>query len=529
MKIKAKIKKFLIVLTLIFIYTQLSIAQSTESTPVGPGIVHHHDFKGAGPWHINILEIDLSNQWIKLETVKANDRLAGREPTSSMATRNDRESHRVVGAINSDFYETGGIPVGAQVLNGQLLKRPTTRSVLGFTSLDKPFIEVVTFEGVVTTRRKNPINISGINEIRGKDKLVLYNKYYGSTTRTNVWGTEIIAEYLASCPVINDRFLVVVRAKDSVIENGHGNNAIPKNGMVLSGHGTTSTFMNANIFIGDTLSVLTQLSPVQDKIIELIGGTPRLIRNGVATVEWESEHCGRSFAYDRHPRTAVGFNQDSTRLYFFTVDGRQPGFSVGMSLFELADYTLEWGVYQGINLDGGGSTTMVVRGNIVNRPSDAAGERSVANAFLVISTAPTGPLSSIKIFPKKVNVVAGSKVKFSIQGFDQYYNSVTINPGSLKWNCDQKIGIIDENGLFNAGMSEDSGFVHVTYKDIRDSAQVYITKVASIEPLPNPIRLGLRENQRINLYGRESHFKIIALSPTVPVDGEIVVIYQTKK
>ncbi|MFC1526963.1 phosphodiester glycosidase family protein, partial [Candidatus Latescibacterota bacterium] len=79
-----------------------------------------------------------------------------------------------------------------------------------------------------------------------------------------------------------------------------------------------------------------------------------------------------------------------------TVDGRQPGYSVGMSLAELADLMARKltyfarsrsNAYQAINLDGGGSTTMVVRRQVVNRPSDQTGERPVANALLVVGPA----------------------------------------------------------------------------------------------------------------------------------------------
>jgi exopolysaccharide biosynthesis protein len=483
------IKKIFFVIFILIFLTNIGFADSIESTPVGPGIIHHHKIREAGPWHIQVLEIDLTNEWIKLETVKANDRLGGMERTSSMAVRNDHESHRVVGAINGDFYEAGGIPVGAQVLDGVLLKRPTTRSVFGLISINRPVINIMSFEGLISSKRKNSIAINGVNEIRGINSLILYNNYYGSSTRTNIWGTEIVAEYFTNHPVINDTFYVVVMAKDSVMDTGHGNNTIPTNGMVLSGHGTATIFLNENVLVGDTLSIILKLSPVKDSIIELIGGTPRLIRNGVAIVEWEQEHTSRSFAYDRHPRTAVGFNQDSTKLYFFTVDGRQPGYSVGMSLFELADYMLEWGVYQGVNLDGGGSTTMVVRGDVINSPSDATGERSVANALMVISTAPTGPLSFLNISPKDVYVLTGNQMQFSVSGFDQYYNPVTISSDSLEWSCALKIGNISESGLFTAGMSQDSGYVYVSYRDVRDSARVYITRVASIELLPHPLIL----------------------------------------
>ena len=93
-----------------------------------------------------------------------------------------------------------------------------------------------------------------------------------------------------------------------------------------------------------------------------------------------------------------------------------------MSLFELAKYMLEWNVYQGINLDGGGSTTMVVGGNVVNLPSDVSGERSVGNALMVVSTAPTGVLSSLKLSPRDVFVLSEKNIQFSVSGFDQFLN-----------------------------------------------------------------------------------------------------------
>ncbi|MDZ7378733.1 MAG: hypothetical protein ONB06_05230, partial [candidate division KSB1 bacterium] len=96
-----------------------------ESTPVGPGVVHHHEFRSAGPWHFHVLEIDLTNPWVSIESIKSNDLLpGGRELTSAMAARNDREAHRVVGAMNADFWQTDGTPVGAQVVKGVLVKRP---------------------------------------------------------------------------------------------------------------------------------------------------------------------------------------------------------------------------------------------------------------------------------------------------------------------------------------------------------------------------------------------------------------------
>jgi hypothetical protein len=506
-------KKFICLLVFVCGFAQLAFGDFIESNPVGPGIIHHHEFREAGPWHIHVLEIDLSVEWIHLETVKADDQLYSLERTSSMAKRNDYEEHRVIGAVNGDFYEAVGTPVGAQVLDGILLKRPTTRSVVGFTDLKEPFLDVVSFNGTITAS-DSTIAIDGVNETRGVDKLIIYNNYYGSKTGTNYWGTEVTVEYFTEQPTVNDTILVLVVAKDSIMAEGHGNNSIPSNGIVISGHGAASSFLNEHVFVGDTLSVILQLPPIIEPIIELIGGTPRLIRDGVATVEWATENCRYSFAYDRHPRTAVGFSQDSTKLYLFTVDGRQPGYSVGMSLYEFAYYMQEWDIYQGVNLDGGGSTTMFVRDAVVNSPSDAGGERSVANALMVVSTAPTGPLAIITLSPEEVYLLVETQVQFSATGFDQYYNPLTVDEDSLEWDCDAAIGTIDEDGLFTAGNDTASGYVYVEYGNIRDSARVYITEIASITLLPNPVILKVGEQQTVTAEARDSYDNLIELSAT---------------
>ena len=96
-----------------------------------------------------------------------------------------------------------------------------------------------------------------------------------------------------------------------------------------------------------------------------------------------------AFAVTRHPRTAIGVSRDGSRLWLVTVDWRQPAYSVGMSLLELGHLLRDLGAVQAINLDGGGSTAMVVRhrnGGLVvaNRPSDREGERAVGNALALV-------------------------------------------------------------------------------------------------------------------------------------------------
>ncbi len=116
--------------------------------------------------------------------------------------------------------------------------------------------------------------------------------------------------------------------------------------------------------------------------LELVAGFPALLRDG----QWvgDLEQIDRpGFALQRDPRTAVGVDPTAMRLWLIVVDGRRKNVSEGMTLPELARFLQSLGAHQALNLDGGGSSVMVVRGQTVSRPSDPGGERPVVNALMV--------------------------------------------------------------------------------------------------------------------------------------------------
>jgi hypothetical protein len=120
-----------------------------------------------------------------------------------------------------------------------------------------------------------------------------------------------------------------------------------------------------------------------DGVSQVVGGFPHLLKGGSRVGDLLVGE-NPSFAAARHPRTAVGFNPSQRLLWLVGVDGRQPGYSDGMSLPELAELLEALGAADAVNLDGGGSTVMVLHGVRVSRPSDAEGERPVVNALAVI-------------------------------------------------------------------------------------------------------------------------------------------------
>ena len=117
--------------------------------------------------------------------------------------------------------------------------------------------------------------------------------------------------------------------------------------------------------------------------VDVVGGFPELLAGG-ARVGDLGVADNPGFAASRHPRAAVGVDADRNRLWLTVVDGRQGDYSTGMTLPELADVLEGLGTTEALNLDGGGSAVMVLRGRTVSRPSDPEGQRPVVNALLVV-------------------------------------------------------------------------------------------------------------------------------------------------
>jgi len=125
-------------------------------------------------------------------------------------------------------------------------------------------------------------------------------------------------------------------------------------------------------------------SPAKDWVRagHAVGGAGLLLLDGRELAEWADEKIAAGFDTTRHPRTMIG--EDGTSVWLVTIDGRQPAWSLGMTFQELQALARRLGLRSALNLDGGGSTTMVIRGAVVNHPSDETGPRKVSDAIVVL-------------------------------------------------------------------------------------------------------------------------------------------------
>ena len=462
------------------------LAQDSTMTIVGPGIKYHKVFKPSIPWNITILEMDISNPDIKIKAELARDVLGtGFEKTSSMANRNNRSNHIVLGAINGDYFGISEPTNPYTFLSNSMIRgneftfgRTHIRSSFGFRENgNKPALNILNFSGSVTASNDSSRSIDMINGERGTNKLILYNKFIGASSLTNSSGTEVKLQKI-DLLITNATIRFVALEKVS----GIGNMTIGDN-YILSGNGTSGNFLTNNINIGDTVVLFIGTSPNSGNLTCLMGGGPRLITNGTRPSSFVGvEGFGESHVNTRHPRTAVGFNADSTKVYFLVVDGRQPALSVGMSCAELADYMISIGCYHAVNLDGGGSSTMVVRNEIKNSPSDGS-ERSVGNALLAVAEIPTNQvIQSFQLLPRQILIDSTQTRKITINATDLWGYPIVVNPTEFTWQVLGLNGAVDSLGFF-IPFGTGTGKIIASINTLRDTIDV--TVVSTIIPVWN--------------------------------------------
>jgi hypothetical protein len=355
---------------------------SVVTTVVEPGVTHLL-IHGAGPNVINALVVDLKAKNLRIDSYRP----IGLVPTSAQAARNDREGHRVVGAVNADFFSfSTGWPVSNQVLNGQIvLGTSSVRSHFLIDGQGKPHFDKITFDGWLQTKHGKRHQIDGVNDVHRNNAIVLHNSF-SDTARKNVGpGKTIPLKLLSTSWSVGDTLKMLAGG-----EGVSDLSTIPQREAVLwIGSAPAVWGVRDEISQGDTILVFLGFHPSYRGVRSVVGGVGMIVSNGQAVDETVNMKERMSFMFfrARHPRTFVGIDRDTTRVFICTVDGRQAA-SVGMNYREMAETLIGLGVWNATNLDGGGSTTMVLLGKIVNTPSDKTGERPVANSLQIIRIDP---------------------------------------------------------------------------------------------------------------------------------------------
>jgi hypothetical protein len=337
-----------------------------------PGLRYEHRQTKA-PHSIHILEVD--PHLVRIEAVRALDDGVGRETVSSIARRKG-----AVAAVNGGFFRIGGRyegePEGILKINEQWFSDTTVaRGALGWSrGGEVARIGRLTMKWKLQSRDKD-YPIDGINRPRGPAEAILYDWAFHRSTLTDPGGKEF--------PISRNKVTGVW---------WNGNAGIPTDGFVYSVGPQSPLSLNGlklrtKVKVSYELAAAGESAPLEGRDWQtmdfIVGGMPALLLKRRPVFESNDEKMRAGFAEELDPRTAVGLRADGTWV-FVVVDGRQPALSVGMNLKELADLLLSLGCVDGLNLDGGGSSTLYFQGEVVNSPSDATKERPVSDAIVIL-------------------------------------------------------------------------------------------------------------------------------------------------
>jgi exopolysaccharide biosynthesis protein len=356
------------------------LAGSPATTPEGylaPGVVHQAITDPAGPFAIHLVSVTLSAP-STIDLALALDVLPGLETTSSMARRRGATV-----AINGDYADPdhAGRPIHIFAKDGRLLQ---TAILLGNNhAVDDR--EVTVFMGrpnvqVVAEAPRTGLVLAVAQVNRGApagDEVALFTPEGVTLERPPADATSARLRAAGPATVRADGW---AETAYTVEEVGQLGGPVPAGTVVLSTPPAGAVAADlAALAVGDQVTVAWSVA-TWPGILDTSGGNPTLVRNGRVL---SGNVDGTTPFHRRNPRTGVGATADG-RLLLVTVDGRQPGHSVGMSLREFAELFVGLGARSAINLDGGGSTTMVLDGTVVNRVSDPQ-ERRVPTAVLVLA------------------------------------------------------------------------------------------------------------------------------------------------
>ncbi|PIC96143.1 Parasporal protein [Sporosarcina sp. P26b] len=437
-----------------------SAAASTKvvsSYPVSSGVTYSHYTYSASS-HINHIGVDLSDPFTKLKMGLPSP-ISRTAPTLTLANRDSKEGHRVVGAVNTSFFDMKtGVPMyllseGNEIVNGGVISSSNSYYVsqpIAFGVTKDGLSEIDYFNlGVEVGVHGSVFQMTGLNRERQADETMIFTpQHVKNTTGSNEFGIELVVE--TNEPITSTHYGQQVQG-NVVKVRGYGDKnpvTIPKNGFVVSIHGKKGLERFKSVTVGDSLSLKLSIDDKWKDSEFMMASGPMLVKDGKRHITMDTNNPR---ATAKTARTAIAISKDKKQVQMVTVDSRA-GYSNGMSLTQFADYLVSQGYDRALNFDGGGSTTMGIRNYgsnqvvLANRTSNSA-QRSTSAILEAVSTAPTGQPAYVSVSrPQMGEMLVGATADLKINHvLDAYYNPIVPNPSQLKTTSAK--GTVEGTGL----------------------------------------------------------------------------------
>jgi hypothetical protein len=387
----------------------------------------------------DVIRVDLNNPYVSVDVMTGKGgTLTTRQSTGGMAKETG-----AVAAVNGDYFNTGGegSPIGGQVSGGVLVSTPSQLDgmyAFAVTKDRKPIIDEFSFKGAVTAADGSEFALAGVNKgaYNPEGSTSTYSHANAMYIYTDAWTALDRPKNSSTTPT---EALVENGVVTQISENAALPMAVPKGAFILRAHGSAAKFITEHLAVGQAvtssyslISKTTQQALDPANLQMMIGGHTILVNNGKAS----SFSRSTSSIGGTRARTALGYSQDGRYVYVIAVEKNSN--STGMSLTELQSFMTNIGVWKGLNLDGGGSTTMVDRPlaetstTLTFNTEYGTEQRSIVNGLGVYTSAPQGEVKGIKI-SGNTTLLIGQKATYSLKGYDTYYNPIDVTSGNPTW------------------------------------------------------------------------------------------------
>ncbi|WP_108668984.1 phosphodiester glycosidase family protein [Peribacillus acanthi] len=485
------------------------------TTAITPGVKWSEDkvvFSGKNQL-INKLDVDLNDPYTTVEYGVSNP-IQKKAPVTSLAKTLTYENHHVVGAVNASFFHmSSGYPAFLLAKNNKIENLGSggeastgfmyVPAAFGLNGNNQAQIDRFTMD-IKVSHQGQTFNMNGYNRVRENNESILYTSGYSSDyTKTNPYGLEVVVTGLTQSLDKNFTFGSQTTGKvASIREYGTtSSSVIPADGFVLSATGTQTNLLR-NMKVGDEVSVQLDIDSKWKNSKFMLASGPLLVQGGKTNMTIDST-SPRATA--RTSRTAIAIDQTGKKVFMVTVDSKLTGIASGMTMKEFADYLVTQGAYQAINLDGGGSTTMVARipwdryASLVNKPSEGT-QRYVSAILSAVSTAPYGEPAFIKAEQaQKGNVAVGASVGYTVtSALDLYRNVIGVENITPELSVEGGIGTIVD-GKF---LAQKAGSGAVVVKAGRGTFRVPVTVESTVQSLSSStafVYVGKNGSEKITL------------------------------
>lgn len=390
--------------------------QKTEKT-VTRGVTYEKSSRmtDAGIQNIHVLKVDLTESTLQFKEVESKTDYGLKETVKKLLTDNG-----AVAGVNSDFFGLSGsysAAFGPIVRDGEVISAGTSinkgegqYAAFFMDENGNPFFDYFTMTAKCGNEKKM-MELASLNKVTS----MVFPIYLDRNAMTNTSGLDNRFQNLVKFVVQNDTITQISEKGETV--------AVPEDGYLIVMSGDYRDKAAYMFEVGDQMTLDINSSVNLDGMETAFGGGGKLLVDGKIT------EANSIVAKGRQPRTAFGVSKDGKTAIFMVVDGR--GDSIGATHWEMGVLMQEYGAYEAMHLDGGGSSTMAVKTtedssvNVVNKVSEGS-ERRVINAVGIFQTAEKGAVQEIRMQPSMTRTLAGKPITFTVYGLDEHYNRIEI-------------------------------------------------------------------------------------------------------